>query len=164
MVPQMTQDHGLESNALRFNFNASNIETVYLAIIACLKLLKTMEVTRLQAYIDSLLVRKEVSGEYNAKVDSMILYLEKVQALLPYFKSLCRTQIPRALNKRADLRSKLASLTFNHLNKEVWVEEIAKKSIKEGHEPIESYSRGSQEEAEKMKLDGWKKCPVSYRT
>nr|GEW20205.1 putative Gag-polypeptide of LTR copia-type [Tanacetum cinerariifolium] len=30
-------------------------------------------------------------------------------------------------------------------------------------DPIESYSRGSREEAEKMELDGWKKCPVSYR-
>nr|GEU53737.1 RNA-directed DNA polymerase, eukaryota, reverse transcriptase zinc-binding domain protein [Tanacetum cinerariifolium] len=69
------------------------------------------------------------------------------------------TQIPQALNKRANLLSKLASLKFNHLNKEVWVEEIAKKSIEEGHEDL---WQGVWDQLKQQRF--YKKCTEDIRT
>ncbi|PWA64367.1 hypothetical protein CTI12_AA345090 [Artemisia annua] len=59
-------------------FNASNIEAEYEALLAGLRLAKTMKVIRMQAYTNSLLITKQVSREYEAKGDLMIAYMDQL--------------------------------------------------------------------------------------
>ncbi|XP_071687002.1 uncharacterized protein [Rutidosis leptorrhynchoides] len=58
-------------------------------------------------------------------------YLELVQKMIEEFDVFRLTQVPRGQNKKADALSKLAALAFDHLRKNVWVEELTQKSIDE---------------------------------
>ncbi|GJW55305.1 reverse transcriptase domain-containing protein [Tanacetum coccineum] len=90
-----------------------------------------MGVKNLQANVDSRLVANQVNGTYVAKEADMIHYLEKVKALTGSFKVFTIKQIPRSENKKADVLSKIASMSFAHLSKQVLVEELKEKSISE---------------------------------
>ncbi|GJT76638.1 reverse transcriptase domain-containing protein [Tanacetum coccineum] len=71
-------------------------------------------------------------AEYEALIESdMMRYLEKVKALTGGFKAFTIKQIPRSENKKADALSKIASISFAHLSKQVLVEELKEKSISE---------------------------------
>ncbi|GJT19046.1 reverse transcriptase domain-containing protein [Tanacetum coccineum] len=59
----------------------------------------------------------------------MIRYLEKVKTLTSSFKAFSMKQVPRNENKKADALSKIASISFAHLSKQVLVEELKGKSI-----------------------------------
>ncbi|GKB07386.1 reverse transcriptase domain-containing protein [Tanacetum coccineum] len=58
-------------------------------------------------------------------------YLEKVKEVLKGFDTFTIEHVRRNQNKKADALSKLASMTFEHLTKEVLVEVLAKRSINE---------------------------------
>ncbi|GJZ97569.1 reverse transcriptase domain-containing protein [Tanacetum coccineum] len=90
--------------ALRFEYNASNNEAKYEAVI---------------------------NESYIAKQQSMIQYLEKARTLIGSFKKFSIEQVPRSENKKADALSKIASTSFAYLTKQVLVEVQKKKSIKE---------------------------------
>nr|GEU94747.1 reverse transcriptase domain-containing protein [Tanacetum cinerariifolium] len=112
-------------------FDATNNEAEYEALIAGLRLAKQMGVKNLQANVDSRLVANQVNEMYVAKEADMIRYLEKVRALTSSFKAFSIRQVHRSENKKADALSKLASISFTHLSKQVLVEEIKEKSISE---------------------------------
>ncbi|GJY36271.1 reverse transcriptase domain-containing protein [Tanacetum coccineum] len=61
----------------------------------------------------------------------MVQYLNKVKTLAKCFKEFSIKQISRSENKKADALSKIASTSFEHLNKQVLVEELKEKSINE---------------------------------
>ncbi|KAL0454246.1 UNVERIFIED_CONTAM: hypothetical protein Slati_0763800 [Sesamum latifolium] len=63
----------------------------------------------LLAYSDSQLIVKRVSGEYEAKEESMVRYLQQIEELKTKFKSFQLQQIPREENVKADFLSKLVS-------------------------------------------------------
>ncbi|GJU78083.1 reverse transcriptase domain-containing protein [Tanacetum coccineum] len=88
-----------------------------------------MGVKNLQANVDSRLVANQVNETYVAKETDMIRYLEKVKTLTNRFKAFSIKQIPRSENKRADALSKIASISFAHLSKQVLVDELKEKSI-----------------------------------
>nr|GEW85586.1 reverse transcriptase domain-containing protein [Tanacetum cinerariifolium] len=71
------------------------------------------------------------SGMYVAKEDNMIKYLEIVKGLVSGFTIFSISQVPRSKNKKADALSKIASTSFAHLSKQVLVEVLENKSIKE---------------------------------
>ena len=71
--------------ALRFDFQASNNEAEYEAIIAGLNLAHFMEVDQLEVSNDSQLVVKQIEDSYEARGQKMILYLKKVRELLKKF-------------------------------------------------------------------------------
>nr|GEU51036.1 reverse transcriptase domain-containing protein [Tanacetum cinerariifolium] len=71
------------------------------------------------------------SGTYVAKEDNMIKYLEIVKGLVSGFTTFSISQVPRSKNKKADTLSKIASTSFAHLSKQVLVEVLENKSIKE---------------------------------
>ena len=71
--------------ALRFGFCASNNEAEYEAVIAGLNLAHSLEVDQLVVYSDSQLVVRQIEDTYEAKGESMILYLQKVRDLLRKF-------------------------------------------------------------------------------
>nr|GFC72098.1 reverse transcriptase domain-containing protein [Tanacetum cinerariifolium] len=77
------------------------------------------------------LVANQVLGTYVAKEDNMIKYLEIVKGLVSGFTTFSISQVPRSKNKQADALSKIASTSFAHLSKQVLVEVLENKSIKE---------------------------------
>nr|GEX25466.1 hypothetical protein [Tanacetum cinerariifolium] len=94
---------------LRFQFTASNNEAEYEALVAA----------------------NQVLGTYVAKEDNMIKYLEIVKGLVSGFTTFSISQVPRSKNKKADALSKITSTSFAHLSKQVLVEVLENKSIKE---------------------------------
>nr|GEU70490.1 reverse transcriptase domain-containing protein [Tanacetum cinerariifolium] len=105
----LTNPEGVEfTYALRFQFTASNNEAEYEELIADLRIAARMGVKNVQVNVDSKLVANQVLGTYVAKEDNMI-----------------------NKNKKADALSKITSTSFAHLSKQVLVEVLENKSIKE---------------------------------
>ncbi|GJS20363.1 reverse transcriptase domain-containing protein [Tanacetum coccineum] len=112
-------------------FDASNNEAEYEALITRLRISKQIGVQNLSAKVDSRLVANQISGSYIAKEESMIQYLEKAKAIISNFINFLIEQIPRSKNKKVDALSKIASTSFTNLTKQVLVEVLKEKSIKE---------------------------------
>nr|GEZ80002.1 reverse transcriptase domain-containing protein [Tanacetum cinerariifolium] len=68
---------------------------------------------------------------YVAKEENMIKYLDKVKSLVSRFSNFSIRQLPQSKNKKADALSKIALTSFAHLSKQVLVEILKEKSIKE---------------------------------
>jgi hypothetical protein len=81
--------------------------------------------------VDSLLVANQIGGSYEAKEASMKQYLVKAQELINSFDNCVVIHVPRSKNKKADALSKLASVTFSHLAKDIRVEVLEAPSISE---------------------------------
>ncbi|XP_071715219.1 uncharacterized protein [Rutidosis leptorrhynchoides] len=117
----LTSSYGEEyTYALKFCFYASNNEAEYEALLFGLRIALEMGITNLRAYVDSQIVAQQVNGTFDARDTSM-----------------------RQYNKKADVLSKLATLTFDHLHKRVLVEELKEKSIHE--KPIMTIVEGVKE-------------------
>nr|GEW75428.1 reverse transcriptase domain-containing protein [Tanacetum cinerariifolium] len=128
----LTNLEGVEfTYALRFQFAASNNEAEYEALFAGLRIAKQMGVKNIQVNVDSKLVANQVLGTYVAKEDNMIKYMEIVRGLVSGFTTFSISQVPRSKNKQADALSKITSISFAHLSKQVLVEVLENKSIKE---------------------------------
>ncbi|GJT21766.1 reverse transcriptase domain-containing protein [Tanacetum coccineum] len=80
---------------------------------------------------DSQLLVNQIKGTYAAKQPTIREYLQKTKEALKDFDSYTIEHIRRNQNKKADALSKLASMTFEHLTKEVLVEVLPKRSIEE---------------------------------
>nr|XP_043619358.1 uncharacterized protein LOC122591197 [Erigeron canadensis] len=117
--------------ALRFEFETTNNEAEYEALIAGLDLAKDMKIRSIKAFVDSQLVANQVKGEYEAKGEIIRLYLGKTKELIVQFESFDIEHIRRNQNKKVDALSKLASLTFEHLGKKVLIEVLKERSIYE---------------------------------
>ncbi|XP_071708830.1 uncharacterized protein [Rutidosis leptorrhynchoides] len=115
--------------ALRFNFEVTNNEAEYEALLAGLNIAHTMNVIKLHAFTYSQIVENQFSGCFDAHDPSMQKYLKLLQELAVRFEHFELAQVPRSQNKKADALSKLAALTFSHFQKQVWVEELPSKSI-----------------------------------
>ncbi|XP_027171595.1 uncharacterized protein LOC113771181 [Coffea eugenioides] len=113
------------SYALRFGFPATNNEAEYEALIAGLQLARRLGAQQIHVRSDSQLVVRQILGEYEARDETMQLYLSKVHQLTAYFESFEIQRIPRSQNKRADALSRLASTSFSDLNKIVLVEVLS---------------------------------------
>nr|GFA29153.1 reverse transcriptase domain-containing protein [Tanacetum cinerariifolium] len=81
--------------------------------------------------VDSKLVANQVLGTYVEKENNMIKYLEIVKGLTSEFTTFSINQVPRSKNKQADALSKIASTSFAYLSKQVLVEVLENKSIRE---------------------------------
>nr|GEY38858.1 reverse transcriptase domain-containing protein [Tanacetum cinerariifolium] len=82
----LTNPEGMEfTYALRFEFTATNNEAEYEALIAGLRIVTRMGVRNLEANVDSRLVANHVLGEYVAKEDNMVQYLDKTKSLIQGF-------------------------------------------------------------------------------
>ncbi|XP_071719554.1 uncharacterized protein [Rutidosis leptorrhynchoides] len=128
----LTSPEGEEHTyALKFCFYASNNEAEYKELLSSLRIATNMGIKHLRAYVDSQIVAQQVNGGFKAKDVSMKQYLQLVEKISKNFETLEVVQIPRNKNKKADVLSKLATLTFYHLHKKVLVEVLKKKSIDE---------------------------------
>ncbi|GJU48268.1 reverse transcriptase domain-containing protein [Tanacetum coccineum] len=82
----------------------------------------------------SQLLVNQVKGIYAAKLPAIREYLQRTKETLRRFRSYTIEHIRRNQNKKADALSKPASMTFQHLTKEVLVEVLARRSIDEKEE------------------------------
>ncbi|GJT82102.1 reverse transcriptase domain-containing protein [Tanacetum coccineum] len=117
--------------ALRFGFETTNNEAEYEALLAGLRIAQDMKITSLANFIDSQLLVNQIKGTYAAKQPTIREYLQKTKEALKGFDSYTTEHIQRNQNKKANALSKLSSMTFEHLTKEVLVEVLSKRSIEE---------------------------------
>ncbi|XP_071708677.1 uncharacterized protein [Rutidosis leptorrhynchoides] len=114
---------------LRFNFDVTNNEAEYEALITGLNIGYKMKITKLRAYIDSLLVSSQYNGSFDTHELSMQKYLKLLKESTEKFEHFELAQVSRSQNKKADALSKLPALNFSHFQKQVWVEEFPNKAI-----------------------------------
>ena len=126
----LTSPEGIDIKyALRFGFHASNNEAEYEAVIVGLNLAHSLEVDQLEVYSDSQLVVRQIEDTYEAKSETMVLYIQKVRDLLKKFVLVQVKHVPRAENSRADALAKLATALQEDLGKSTPVEYLAEPSI-----------------------------------
>lgn len=95
--------------ALPFDFNVSNNEAEYEALITSLQMAKEMKINHLIAYSDSQLVVNQVNNIYQAKEERMNNYLQLVKEKLKNFGHIQVEQILRTQNGHADALARLAT-------------------------------------------------------
>ncbi|XP_056682828.1 uncharacterized protein [Spinacia oleracea] len=95
--------------AMRFNFQASNNEAEYEALICGIQMSRAAGAADVLVLSDSQLIVSQVKGEYEAKYEAMIRYLEKVRQEAQQLSNFEVKHIPRSENNKADALSKLAS-------------------------------------------------------
>ncbi|GJU24786.1 reverse transcriptase domain-containing protein [Tanacetum coccineum] len=115
--------------AIRLTFPSTNNKAEYEALLAGLRIAKKMKVHRLDVKVGSKLVACQMNGEFIASSEGMAKYLAKVKEQATSFKQVSIKNIPRNQNQKANVLSKLASVAFNHLTKEVLVEVLNAKSV-----------------------------------
>nr|GEZ37097.1 reverse transcriptase domain-containing protein [Tanacetum cinerariifolium] len=133
-IKEVQSLNGKLASLNRFSSNqrkTSNNEAEYEALIAGLRVAARIGVKNVHVRVDSKLVANQVLGTYVAKEDNMVKYLEIVKSLASGFTTFSISQVPRSKNKKADAVSKIASTSFAHLSKQVLVETLKDKSIKE---------------------------------
>ncbi|GKD28287.1 reverse transcriptase domain-containing protein [Tanacetum coccineum] len=111
---------------LRFEFETANNEVEYEALLAGLRIAREMEIKILAIFVDSQLIANRVKGLFEARQPTIKQYLKKTKEILMDFDTYSMEHLRRNQNKKANTLSKLASMTFEHLTKEVLVEVIAK--------------------------------------
>ncbi|GJS70354.1 reverse transcriptase domain-containing protein [Tanacetum coccineum] len=125
----LTGPSGVEyAYALRLTFASTNNEAEYEALLAGLRIARMMNVLWIEVKVDSKLVASQVNGTYEASKGSMIKYLAKARKYISEFKTFSIENIPRGNNQKADVLSKLATVPFHHLTKEILVEVLSERS------------------------------------
>ncbi|GKD85722.1 reverse transcriptase domain-containing protein [Tanacetum coccineum] len=114
--------------ALWLNFTSTNNEAEYEALLAGLRMAKKMNVQDTDAKVDSKLVASQINGSCVASSTSMVKYLVTTKECIAGFRSFVIQNIPKNLNQKADILSKLATHAFDHLTKKVLVEVLAERS------------------------------------
>lgn len=71
--------------ALRFDFETSNNEAEYKALISSMKMGKTVDIKKLLVKSNSQLVTHQVREELQTREDNMKAYLNKVKELKKFF-------------------------------------------------------------------------------
>ena len=133
----LTSLDGIDTEyALRFEFQASNNEAEYEAVIAGLNLAHFMEADHLEISSDSQLVVNQIEDSHEARGEKMILYLRKVQKFLKKFIRVQVKHVSRAKNSRVDALAKLATASQKDLGRLVPVEHLLEPSVTVNEEEI----------------------------
>ncbi|KAI5343814.1 hypothetical protein L3X38_011690 [Prunus dulcis] len=114
--------------ALRFDFQTSNNEAEYEALLAGLRLAKSMNAKQIRIHSDSQLIVNQVTADFAAKDASMYAYLSTARRLLQSFQAYEIKQIPRGENSHADALARLASAIDDKVGRKVPVEILAQPS------------------------------------
>ncbi|GJZ19497.1 reverse transcriptase domain-containing protein [Tanacetum coccineum] len=99
--------------ALRLNFVSTNNEAEYEALLVGLRMARKIKVQNIDVKVDSKLVESQINGSYVASSTSMIKYLATTKECIAEFKTFAIQNIPRNLNQKADILSKLATHAFD---------------------------------------------------
>nr|GEW36010.1 reverse transcriptase domain-containing protein [Tanacetum cinerariifolium] len=101
----------------------------YEELLAELRIARKMKVQTLDVQLDLILVACQLNGEFVASNKGMEKYMAKEKEQVALFKKFLIKNIPQNQNQKADVLSKLASVSFNHLTKEILVEVLKSKSM-----------------------------------
>nr|GFA09016.1 reverse transcriptase domain-containing protein [Tanacetum cinerariifolium] len=115
--------------AIRINFASTNNEAEFEALLASLRIVEKMKVRALKVKVDSKLVACHLNGEFVASSEGKAKYLAKAKELAAIFKKFAIENVHRNQNQKAYVLSKLASVAFNHLTKEVLVKVLSEKLV-----------------------------------
>ncbi|KMT08060.1 hypothetical protein BVRB_6g144140 [Beta vulgaris subsp. vulgaris] len=115
--------------AMKFQFQASNNEAEYEALLAGIKMCKAAGALEIEAKTDSLLVVSQVNGDFECKEASMRKYMNLIKEEVKSLKRFVLDQVPRSENHQADALSKLASSAEGDGPRTVFWEVKAAKSI-----------------------------------
>ncbi|XP_074323796.1 uncharacterized protein LOC141660708 [Apium graveolens] len=115
--------------AIRFDFPLTNNEAKYEALLAGMKLARSLEAKHLRAFSDSMLVVKYFTGEYKQRDTRTKAYAAKVREASLSFETFELSQIGRENNSRADALSRLASAETRNLNGSIYLTEAKMPSI-----------------------------------
>ncbi|XP_021761159.1 uncharacterized protein LOC110725991 [Chenopodium quinoa] len=127
--------------AMRFQFQASNNEAEYEALLADLRLCKAAGATKVDVSSDSLLVVGQVNGDFEAREAAMMKYLKIVKDEAKGLDHFTLQQVPRSSNHQADTLSKLASSASCDTPRSVFWEVKERRSI--DAEPVHIIDRSS---------------------
>nr|GEW34869.1 reverse transcriptase domain-containing protein [Tanacetum cinerariifolium] len=114
---------------IRLNFPSTNNEVEYEALLAGLQIAQKIKVRALKVKVDLEAVACQLNGEFVASSEGMTKYQTKAMEHAALFKKFSIQNIHRNQNQKANVLSKLASVTFNHLTKEILVEVLNAKSV-----------------------------------
>ncbi|XP_010684609.1 uncharacterized protein LOC104899171 [Beta vulgaris subsp. vulgaris] len=95
--------------AMKFQFQTSNNEAEYEALLAGIKMCKAAGALEIEAKTDSMLVVSQVNGDFECKNASMSKYMNLIKEEIKSLKRFVLDQVPRSENHQADVLSKLAS-------------------------------------------------------
>ncbi|XP_022899206.1 uncharacterized protein LOC111412498 [Olea europaea var. sylvestris] len=115
--------------ALKCEFEATNNEAEYEAVIIAMKLAINLELKNIKIYSDSHLVVGQIEGTFDRKNEKMSLYCLKVHDLQRKFKSCEIVKITRAENCKADALSRLVFMGIDELDRTVHVRIVTEPRI-----------------------------------
>ncbi|XP_008222088.1 PREDICTED: uncharacterized protein LOC103322009 [Prunus mume] len=115
--------------ALRFNFRTSNNEAEYEALLAGLRLAKSMSAKQISIHSDSQLIVNQITADFAVKDASMSAYLSTTHQLLQKFQAYENQQISRSENSHADALLRLASAINDKIGRKVPVEILSQPSM-----------------------------------
>jgi ribonuclease HI len=95
--------------AIRLQYTITNNEAEYEALLAGLKMAKTLGATELDVHSDSQLVVGQVNEDYEAKEERMLQYLNLVRHQMSRFQEVRLTRIPQEHNVVANQLARSAS-------------------------------------------------------
>ncbi|GKD97721.1 reverse transcriptase domain-containing protein [Tanacetum coccineum] len=106
-------------------------EVEYELLLTGLRIARKMKVHALKVKVDSKLVACQMNGEFVASNEGIAKYLTKAKEHATLFKRFPIENIPwnQNQNQKAYVLSKLASVAFNHLTKEILVEVLNTKFV-----------------------------------
>ncbi|GKD41914.1 reverse transcriptase domain-containing protein [Tanacetum coccineum] len=107
--------------AIHLTFPSTKNEAEYEALLAYLRISRKMKEQALKAKVNLKLVACQMNGEFVASSEETAKYLTKAKERTTLFKIFSIENIPRNQNQKADVLSKLASVTFNHLKNKILV-------------------------------------------
>nr|XP_017221119.1 PREDICTED: uncharacterized protein LOC108197890 [Daucus carota subsp. sativus] len=119
--------------AISFSFAATNNQAEYEALLAGLKLVRTLSIRNLTIYSDSQIVVRQTNGEYLAKDPILTRYQALVKSYLTLIPGCKILQVNREENAEADNLSRLVQNSAD-LDSSVYFEELHKPTI--DHEEI----------------------------
>ncbi|XP_022851528.1 uncharacterized protein LOC111373252 [Olea europaea var. sylvestris] len=115
--------------ALRFEFEATNNEAEYEAVVITLKLARNLELEHIRVFSDSQLVVGQIEGSFEGKDEKISSYCLKVHDLQRQFTSCEILKIARADNSKADALSRLVFMRIDGLDRTVNIKIVTESSI-----------------------------------
>lgn len=117
--------------SLCFNFQSSNNQAEYEAIIASLRLTREVRASHLLVRTDSQLVAIQIRGDYQTKDPVLIKYLQHTLHMTQAFLTFEILHMAKEDKARADLLARLANTKSHRLNRTVIQEKIETPSFQE---------------------------------
>jgi ribonuclease HI len=102
--------------AIKLDFNTTNNEAEYEAVMAGLSVALSMGIANLEVRSDSQVIVRQVIGGFDVQEDRMTKYLDKVRQFQSHFDRIVLTKIPREQNSKANTLPRAGSRTEQKLH------------------------------------------------